>query len=125
MKSKDKKEKKKDPNRIKLKPLDIEDKREILDELMIDENDEEILEGENNDEFMNYFKYNRKPKILLTTSETPSSKMFGFLKEIKSSFPHCYYYPRQKYKIKEIAEYAYNRDYTTLMIFRESRKQIN
>lgn len=94
-----KKEQKEDPNYQKGETLAIEDKREIFDELMIDENDSEIENEEKYDEFSDVLEHRKEPKILITTSTTPSAKMFDFLKEIKNTIPHCYYYPREDYKI--------------------------
>ena len=88
----------------------------------MDDEDCEVMNEEMFDEFSEIFLKNRKSKILLTTSLTPSAKMFPFLKEIKSCFPNCYYYPREKYSISEIVEHASKREYSCLMVWRESRK---
>lgn len=104
------------------KPKDIEDKREILEELLVDE--EEVAKEELYDEFSSYFSEGKKPKVLLTTSKTPSAKMFPFLKEIKSTLPFCFYYPRGSYSIAELAAEGWKRDYTCVMVWRESRKKL-
>jgi len=79
--------------------LAIEDKREIFDELLIDDNDSEIENEEKYDEFSEVLDHKKQAKILMTTSIHPSKKVYQFLKEIKNTIPHCYYYPRQEYKI--------------------------
>ena len=106
-----------------LQPLTVEDKREY-DETIITE-DTELLNQENIDEFADYFKDATTPKILLTTSENPSKYLFPFLKEIKSTFPNCFYWPRRNYTLQEICKYAPTKGYTDVMVFRENQKEIN
>ena len=123
MKEQKRKEDKKNPERVIEKPKDIEDKREILEELLVDE--EEVAKEELFDEFSQYFSDGKKPKVLMTTSKTPSAKMFPFLKEIKSTLPFCYYYPRGNYTMAELAEEGWKIDDTCVMGWRESRKKMN
>jgi len=108
----------------RLEPLTIEDKREF-DETMVVEEDEEILKQEDLDEFADYFDEKQTPKILMTTSENPSKYIFPFLKEIKTTFPNCFYWPRRNFTLKEICQYAPSKDYTDIMIWRENQKEVN
>lgn len=124
MKEHKRKEAKKDPKRVIQQPKDIEDKREIQEELMVEDEDSQVAQEELFDEFSKYFLDKETPKILLTTSTTPSAKMFPFLKEIKSIFPKSYYWPRGDYKVKDICAYATNKGYSAVMVWRESRKKI-
>jgi len=96
-------------------PLTTDDKKEI-DETFIFEEDDEVLNEEKFDEFASFFDNQTKPKILLTTSERASAKLYEFLKEIVTVFPNCYYYPRRTYNLKEISIYAANRNYTDVMV---------
>jgi len=107
-----------------LQPLTIDDKREY-DETIITEEDAEIENQESIDEFADYFKETTTPKILLTTSENPSKYMYPFLKEIKTTFPNCFYWPRRNYTLQEICKYAPSKGYTDVMVFRENQKEIN
>lgn len=108
----------------KLEPLTIDDKRDF-DETLVTEDDQEILKGEEMDEFAEYFSETRPPKILMTTSENPSKYIYPFLKEVKTTFPNCFYWPRRNYSLQEICEYAPKRDYTDIMIWRENQKEID
>lgn len=46
------------------------------------------------------------------------------MKEIKLTFPSCYYYPRRDYTLQEIAKYAVQRQYTNLMVWRATKTEI-
>lgn len=107
----------------KLEPLSIEDKRSF-DETIVTELDDEVLGEEEVDEFADYFKEQTTPKVLMTTSEKPSGYMFDFLKEIKTAIPNCFYWPRRNYSLQEICQYAPNKGYTDIMVWRENQKEI-
>ena len=113
IKSREKKEKDeeyKTTGKEKPKPITIEDKKEIdYNEYKFDD-PEELLNEEKFDEFSTYFNEEKAPKILMTTSEKPPAEVFSFLKEIKTTFPNCFYYKRKfNYTLSEIAKYASNR----------------
>ncbi|CAD8144194.1 unnamed protein product [Paramecium pentaurelia] len=123
----EKKEKEANPDREKLDPLTIDDKREIDENFVFDEDDQEELQNEELiDEFQNYFQEGQDPKIIITTSERPSRQLFDFLKDVKDVFgPETHYWPRKQFSIKEIQEYSINKGYTELLIFREHRKEVS
>mmetsp|Transcript_2867 Transcript_2867/g.2475 ORF Transcript_2867/g.2475 Transcript_2867/m.2475 type:complete len:245 (-) Transcript_2867:212-946(-) len=106
----------------KLEPLSTDDKREF-DETVVAEEDEEIKNEEEQDEFAEYFNEETTPKILMTTSDKPSAKIFDFLKEAKTIFPNCYYWPRKNYTLQEICKYAPSKGYTDVMVWREHQKK--
>ncbi|KAH8673706.1 anticodon-binding protein [Xylariales sp. PMI_506] len=68
-----------------------------------------------------------EPKVLLTTSL--NSTLHEEAHKICSLFPNSTYIPRSghhyahKYSVREISKFAYNRDYTTVMILREDQKR--
>lgn len=63
---------------------------------------------------------------MLTTSVRAPKQVFDFLKDIKGVFgPDTHYWPRKQFSIKEIQEYAINKEYTDLLIFREHRKIVS
>ena len=107
-----------------LQPLTVDDKREF-DETIITEEDTEVLNQESIDEFAEYFNEQTTPKILMTTSENPSKYIYPFLKEVKSTFPNCFYWPRRNYTLQEICKYAPSKGYTDIMVWRENQKEIN
>lgn len=77
-----------------LKPVTIEDKREITKSFLFKE-EEEIEQDEACDEFASLFNQERTPKVLITTDENPSRHIFGFIKELKEMIPNGYFYPRK------------------------------
>mmetsp|Transcript_29372 Transcript_29372/g.39715 ORF Transcript_29372/g.39715 Transcript_29372/m.39715 type:complete len:135 (-) Transcript_29372:364-768(-) len=92
----------------------------VKDATIIDNPDDEDIKGEQEiDEFSSYFKTNKPPKILMTTNRRPSGKIFDFLKEVKTAFPNTEYYERKNFLIKDIIEWAKERDFTDVMVFYE------
>lgn len=59
-------------------------------------------------------------KILLTTSEKPSKRLYDFLKELMVLFPRIFYYPRQKFSLGEIDGFARNMGYSHVMVVRDA-----
>ncbi|KAJ2906682.1 RNA processing factor 1 [Zalerion maritima] len=68
-----------------------------------------------------------EPKILVTTSL--NGTIHNQAKVICSLFPNSVYIPRSahryghKYSVREIAKFAHNRDYTSLVVVREDQKE--
>jgi len=70
----------------------------VKDETIITDADDEEIKGEQDiDEFASYFKNEQTPRILMTTNRRPHTKLFDFLKEIKSAFPGVEYYERKNH----------------------------
>ena len=87
--------------------------------------DDEVL-GENSfDEFAEHFSGERPPRIVVTTSRYPSSKLMAFLEIIVDLFPNCEYRKRGAVPIKEVVKAASKRDFTMLMVFTEKSKQVH
>ncbi len=61
------------------------------------------------------------PKILLTTSRDPSSRLLQFVKEMKSVFPNSQRINRGAAVIKELIEASRANDVTDLVIVHEHR----
>ncbi|KAM3137329.1 hypothetical protein pb186bvf_010509 [Paramecium bursaria] len=122
-----KKENKQNPDRVKLDPLTIDDKREIDENFVVDDDyDEELQQEELQDEFEKFYKDGKNPKIMITTSERPTRQMYEFLTDIKQVFSEeTYYWPRKQFSLPEIQEYAIKEGYTDLLVFREDRKIVN
>lgn len=104
-------------------PKTIDEMREFSEDFIFEE-DDELLNEEKFDEFASFFVEGAEPKLLMTTSEKPSRQLFDFLKEIKTAFPNCAYYPRRRFTLQEISEYCSNRGYTDIMVWRENRKKL-
>ncbi|KZT12796.1 Brix-domain-containing protein [Laetiporus sulphureus 93-53] len=61
------------------------------------------------------------PKIIVTTSRDPSSKLQQFAKEIRLVFPNSHRINRGNYVVKELAEACRANDVTDLVILHEHR----
>ncbi|KAF8665813.1 hypothetical protein AX16_000256 [Volvariella volvacea WC 439] len=61
------------------------------------------------------------PKIIITTSRDPSSKLLQFTKEMRLVFPNAHRINRGNYVIKELAEACRANDVTDLIILHEHR----
>eukprot|EP01083_Nonionella_stella_P154338 497201_1 len=63
----------------------------------------------------------KDPKILLTTSRDPSSRLTQFIKEMKLVFPNSQRINRGTAVIKEIVDTCRANDFTDLIMFHETR----
>ncbi|KAF5370002.1 hypothetical protein D9758_001149 [Tetrapyrgos nigripes] len=61
------------------------------------------------------------PKIVITTSRDPSSKLLQFAKEMRLVFPNSHRINRGNYVVKELAEACRANDVTDLIILHEHR----
>ncbi|KAF8812343.1 Brix-domain-containing protein [Phlegmacium glaucopus] len=61
------------------------------------------------------------PKIIITTSRDPSSKLLQFSKELRLVFPNSHRINRGNYVVKEIAEACRANDITDLIVVHEHR----
>ena len=89
------------------------------DETFIDKEDSEVEGDEAVDEFADYFKDSKPPKLMMTTNRRPSGKLFDFLKDLKNIIPNSFYYERKNFRIKDIVEWAAKKDFTNLLVFVE------
>eukprot|EP01027_Heterolobosea_sp_BB2_P027384 GEZU01042739.1.p1 GENE.GEZU01042739.1~~GEZU01042739.1.p1 ORF type:complete len:342 (-),score=97.42 GEZU01042739.1:264-1289(-) len=106
----------------KLVPQTKESKRE-KDDTMVDENDEEILGEESIDEFSAYFNEHKTPKIMITTCRKPSQELLRLITDLLYALPNSYYYKRKNYMLKDITQWAINKDFTDLLVFHEHRSK--
>merc|ERR1712048_370371 len=100
------------------------EKMREADETIVPPDDSEVEGDEAMDEFEKYFAQGKTPKILLTTQQKPSAKMFDFLKELIHVIPNTFYWPRKDFTFKKICEYAANKDFTDVVLFQEKNKVI-
>ncbi|KIY47477.1 Brix-domain-containing protein [Fistulina hepatica ATCC 64428] len=61
------------------------------------------------------------PKIVITTSRDPSSKLLQFAKEMRLVFPNSHRVNRGNYVVKELSEACRANDVTDLIVFHEHR----
>ncbi|KAL2630365.1 hypothetical protein R1flu_015051 [Riccia fluitans] len=105
-------------------PRTIENTREE-DETLAQPDDEELQAEEGADEFSNYFKHDITPKVLLTTSQANSVPTRKFCQDLLTVIPNCFYYKRGTYNLKQIVKYAINREFTSIIVINENRKEPN
>lgn len=87
--------------------------------------DPEVLADEAEDEFAPYLSGEQDPKVLITTRPRPSQELFYFIADLQRLIPSLEFYPRKSYSVKEICQFAQNRDYTHVMILSEKAKKCN
>jgi ribosome production factor 1 len=104
-------------------PRTLENTREAEPTMVFD--DPEVAADEAEDEFARYFRSETPPKVLVTTRPRPSHKLFHFIADLQRLIPKLHFYPRKQFSIKEICQFAANRDFTHVMILSESSKQCN
>ncbi|KJE97812.1 hypothetical protein CAOG_09134 [Capsaspora owczarzaki ATCC 30864] len=103
-------------------PKTIESTREF-DETIVNPDDQEVVEDEAMDEFANYFNGETLPKLLITTSIKPVGETFKFVQDLVTAIPNATYVPRQKFDLKQIIEFAKNREFTDVMLINENNKE--
>lgn len=62
-----------------------------------------------------------EPKIMITTSRRPSSKLVQFQKEVSLLFPNSIRFNRGAYKMKDIVEAAERREFSDIILLHEHR----
>lgn len=102
----------------------IENTRE-QDETVALPDDDELQADEGLDEFSSHFSRERVPKLLITTSQECSTNTRKFIKELLTVIPNTYYYKRRSYDLKQIVKYASNREFTSMFVVNENRKNPN
>lgn len=103
-------------------PRTIENTRE-LDETVCQPNDEELYADNDTDEFNKILKQETIPKILITTCRFNSTRGPAFIQELMSIIPNAHYYKRGTFELKKIAEYAKNKDFTSIVVVHTSRRE--
>lgn len=109
---------------IKHAPHTIDSKREV-EATMVDPSDPEIVGDEADDEFSPYFSAGATPKVLITTRPRPSQNLFYFIADLQKFIPGLHFYPRKNYSVKQICQFAGNRDFTHLIVLSEKSKACN
>ncbi|KAI1285603.1 Ribosome production factor 1 [Halotydeus destructor] len=105
-------------------PRTIENTREP-DVTMVDPEDEEVKEDEAADEFATYFRKEKAPKILITSSDNPHSKTIKFCRELKQTIPNAEFRFRNRSSIKKMLKAASALNYTDVIIVNEDRRNPN
>jgi len=77
------------------------------------------------DEFADYFKGDKQPHIMITTSISPTKASLNFIKEILILFPNSFYHKRNSYKLQDVVTYAESKGFTDVIVINENRKKPN
>mmetsp|Transcript_120756 Transcript_120756/g.346940 ORF Transcript_120756/g.346940 Transcript_120756/m.346940 type:complete len:356 (+) Transcript_120756:63-1130(+) len=107
----------------KATPKTLDNTREIEPTLVL--RDPEVAADEAEDEFARYFESETPPKVLVTTRPRPSQRLFYFIADLQKLIPSLHFYPRKHFSLKEISQFAANRDFTHLMVLGENAKHCN
>jgi ribosome production factor 1 len=105
-------------------PRTIDNTREV-EPTLVTPDDVEVREDEQQDEFAPYFEHGEMPKVLVTTRPRPSANVFHFIADLQKLIPGLHYYPRKSFSVKEICQFASNRNFTHLIVLSEKSKQTN
>eukprot|EP00249_Psilotum_nudum_P016508 c25856_g3_i3 orf=1159-2232(-) len=105
-------------------PRTIENTRE-LDETLAHPDDDELYADDAADEFSGHFNLEHTPKLLITSSSWCSIITIKFIAELLRVIPNCHYYKRGSYELKQIVRYAKNREFTSIIVIHDNRKEPN
>lgn len=108
----------------KVEQRTLESTREV-EPTMVTLADEEVAADEADDEFAPYFSGTERPKVLITTRPRPSQNLFYFIADLQRLIPGLHFYPRKSFSVKEICQFATNRQFTHLMVLSEKSKKCN
>ncbi|XP_076439960.1 ribosome production factor 1-like [Babylonia areolata] len=105
-------------------PKTLENMR-VYDETMVNPNDEEVMADEATDETAPFHTGQSEPKILITTSDRPSSRTNKFCKELKKIIPNSTLVYRRGLDLKKVIPQAIARDFTDVIVVNENMKTPN
>ena len=105
-------------------PRTIENTREV-DDTVVAPDDEEVARDEAEDEFASYFSGAKAPKLMITTKQVPSAKIFEVIGELLNIIPNSFYYKRGLFPLKKIAAWAGGKGFTHLLVLTEKAKVPN
>lgn len=116
-------------------PKTLEDKREA-DETIVKLADEEVMRDIEEDEFASYYKQGVVPKIMITTSECPSTvrihlflcahalqHMKKFITDLEELIPNSTYFKRKRILIRNFIQHGKDNEFTDLIIVTEKSKR--
>jgi ribosome production factor 1 len=104
-------------------PRTLDNTREVEPTMVLQ--DPEVAADEAEDEFARYFHSETPPKVLVTTRPRPSQRLFFFIADLQRLIPKLHFYPRKSFSLKEICQFAANRDFTHVIVLSENAKHCN
>lgn len=72
------------------------------------------------DEFADILNNNEQVKVMITSSEKPTKRLYDFIKELMVLFPRIYYYPRQSFPLEDVYKFAKNMGYSHVLVVRDA-----
>jgi ribosome production factor 1 len=103
-------------------PRTLDNAREV-EPTMVHMDDVEVAADQAQDEFAPYFMECENPKVLITTRPRPSQNLFYFIADLQKLIPTLHFYPRKSYSVKEICQFASNRNFTHLIVLNQNKKK--
>jgi ribosome production factor 1 len=107
----------------KATPKTLDNTREVEPTMVLQ--DPEVAADEAGDEFARYFQSETPPKVLVTTRPRPSQRLFYFIADLQRLIPKLHFYPRKSFSLKEICQFASNREFTHVIVLSENAKHCN
>ncbi len=62
---------------------------------------------------------------MITTRPRPSKKVFELIADLIDLLPNAFYYPRDKFHVKEICGWAHKKSFTHVIVLGEKSKKVN
>lgn len=75
------------------------------------------------DEFSTIIGGENKPKILITTGPKPKRTIFPYVAEFMELFPNLFFYKREKYTLRNICKWAFDKNFTHVLVLTERLKK--
>eukprot|EP01059_Diplonema_ambulator_P006415 TRINITY_DN16129_c2_g1_i1.p1 TRINITY_DN16129_c2_g1~~TRINITY_DN16129_c2_g1_i1.p1 ORF type:complete len:342 (+),score=99.40 TRINITY_DN16129_c2_g1_i1:120-1145(+) len=100
-------------------PKTTDNMREADDTFVLS-SDEEIEADEADDEYLEYYKDDVEPRLMITTQKDPCFRTRKFVQELLTLFPNSETFERRSYTMKQITQYCVNRGYTDIMVVGDS-----
>ncbi|CAG0905862.1 unnamed protein product [Darwinula stevensoni] len=69
-----------------------------------------------------YFGKEKEPRVVITTSELPSSKTRAFARDLMTVVPNCKFFFRKRASVKGTIHRAMTNGYTDVLVINEDRK---
>lgn len=63
---------------------------------------------------------NENVKLMMTTSEKPTKRLYDFMRELMVLFPSIFYYPRQSFTLDEVYNFGKEMKYSHVLVVRDA-----
>jgi len=97
-------------------PNTYESRREHQDDMITDVNCEDLKVEDLNDNYTEYYKKKRSPKVLITSTFAPKKRAKDFLLDLRRLIPNSYIRSRKQIPLTEYANLAARKGFTDLIV---------